>query len=144
MKTIYTEVRLLLGIDMKVIYGATPNLCERVGGWLPFYVHCESSGVHKIGGTWYQSHESGVYRTAAEATRAAMVMACDFSCDVAAVEGCVRCYVGGMESRHLVRQDDSSVTCGHCGRCVVSADEVNEYKATVASACLAMTNGQAL
>jgi hypothetical protein len=129
---------------MRVLYGATPNQCEQVGGWLPFYVHCESSGVHKIGGTWYQPHESGVYRTAAEAVNAAMVMACDFTCDVAAVDGCVRCYVGGMESRHLVRQDDSSLTCGHCGRCVVSADEVNEYKVTVANACLAMTNGQAL
>jgi|LakMenEpi03Aug12_release.lakeMendotaPanAssembly.Ray.scaffolds.fasta_scaffold520135_2 hypothetical protein len=129
---------------MKVLYGATPNQCESVGGWLPFYVHCESSGVHKIGGTWYQPYESGTHKTEADARNAAMVMACEFSCDVSPVEGCVRCYVGGMESRHLVRQDDSSVTCGHCGRCVVSAEEVDEYKASLSRACLAMTNGQSL
>jgi len=137
-------VILLLENGMQVLYGATPNLCEQVGGWLPFYVHCESSGVHKIGGTWYQPHDSGVYRTAAEAVNAAMVMACDFSCDVAAVVGCVRCYEGGYFARHLVRDEDSAVSCGHCGRCLVTVEEVNEMKASIARACLAVTNGQAL
>lgn len=131
-------------ITMRVLYGATPNQCEAIGGWLPFTVDCESSGSHKIRGTLYQAYASGVFEMAEQATQAAMQIACEDSCDVAAVAGCVRCYEGGYSARHLVREENSAVSCGHCGRCLVTVEEVNEMKASIARACLAVTNGQAL
>ncbi|TXH45876.1 MAG: hypothetical protein E6Q97_30715 [Desulfurellales bacterium] len=129
---------------MRVLYGATPNQCESVGGWLPFTVGCESSVSHKIRGTLYQPYASGCFQTAEQAAQAAMQIACEDSDDVAAVVGCVRCYEGGYFARHLVREEDSAVSCGHCGRCLVTVEEANEMKASVARACLAVTNGKSL
>jgi len=129
---------------MRVLYGATPNQCEADGGWIPITVDCESSGSQNIRGTLYQTYANGVFETAEQAAQAAMQIACEDSCDVSAVVGCVRCYEGGYFARHLVREDDSAVSCGHCGRCLVTVDEVNEMKASISRACLAVTNGQAL
>ena len=129
---------------MRVLYGATPNQCEQVGGWLPFTVDCESSSSYRIRGTRYQTYKSGVFQTAEEAAQAARLIACEDSDEVTEVVGCVRCYEGGWSGRHLVREEDSAVSCGHCGRCLVTVEEVDEIKASIARACLAMTNGRAL
>lgn len=57
-------------------------------------------------------------------------------------DGCVRCSAGGLEARHLVRNDDGSVSCGSCGRCLVSVEECDAIEGSLSRACLAVTNGQ--
>ena len=57
-------------------------------------------------------------------------------------DGCVRCSAGGLEARHLVRNEDGSVSCGSCGRCLVSAAECDAIEGSISRACLAVTNGQ--
>lgn len=58
------------------------------------------------------------------------------------LDGCVRCSAGGLEARHLVRNDDGSVSCGSCGRCLVLVADSNVIRDSISRACLAVTNGQ--
>lgn len=128
---------------MKVLYGVTPNLCEAVGGFVPFYVRCESTGK-KVGGTHYQPHSSGVYPNAEDAVDAARQLAIGWSDDVEFVEGCIRCW---GEERHLLRNDDGSVSCGCCNRVLRTAEVESAKKAiedSISRACLAVTGGQCL
>jgi hypothetical protein len=128
---------------MKVLYGVTPNLCEAVGGFVPFYVRCESRGK-RVGGTHYQPHSSGVYPNAEDAVDAARQLAIGWSGDVEFVEGCIRCW---GEERHLLRSDDGSVSCGCCQRVLRTAEVESAKKAiedSISRACLAVTGGQCL
>ena len=128
---------------MKVLYGVTPNLCETAGGFLPFYARCESSGK-KVGGTHYQPYSSGVYPNAEDAVDAARQLAIEFSDDVEFIQGCIRCW---GEERHLLRNNDGSVSCGCCKRVLRTAEveaSKRAFEDSISRACLAVTGGQCL
>jgi hypothetical protein len=128
---------------MKVLYGVTPNQCESVGGWLPFYVRCESTGK-RVGGTHWQPYSSGVYANSADAVDAARQLAIGWSDDVEFVAGCIRCF---DDPRHLLRNDDGSVSCGCCLRLLRTREEQESFSVlqeSISRACLAVTKGQRL
>jgi len=128
---------------MKVLYGVTPNECKEAGGWLPFYVRCESTGK-KVGGTHWQPYSSGVYPSSRDAVDAARQLAIGWSDDVEFVEGCVRCF---DDHRHLFRNDDGSVSCGCCKRLLRTIEVQRSCDAiedSISRACLAVTSGKVL
>jgi hypothetical protein len=128
---------------MKVLYGATPNECKEAGGWLPFYVRCESTGK-KVGGTHWQRYSSGLYSTSEDAVNAARELAIGWCDDVEFVEGCIRCF---GDHRHLVRNDDGSVSCGCCKRLLRTLEQQEALLAieeSISRACLAVTGGKSL
>lgn len=128
---------------MKVLYGVTPNLCESIGGFLPFYVRCESSGP-KVGGTHWQAYSSGVFTNTEDAVAEARRLAIGWSDDVEFVDGCIRCW---GDHRHLFRNDDGSVSCGCCKRLLRTVEvqqACNAIEESISRACLAVTGGKSL
>lgn len=128
---------------MKVLYGVTPNLCESIGGYLPFYVRMESTGP-KVGGTHWQAYSSGTFASTEDAVDAARQLAIGWSDEVEYTDGCIRCW---GDARHLVRNDDHSVSCGCCKR-LLRTGEVEQarlaFEESISRACLAVTRGQEL
>lgn len=128
---------------MKVLYGVTPNLCESIGGYLPFYVRMESTGP-KVGGTHWQAYSSGTFASTEDAVDAARQLAIGWSDEVEYTDGCIRCW---GDARHLVRNDDHSVSCGCCKRLLRTAEVEQSrlaFEESISRACLAVTRGQEL
>jgi hypothetical protein len=128
---------------MKVLYGVTPNLCESVGGVLPFCVRLESSGP-KVGGTHWQAYSGGVFANTEDAVAEARQLAIGWSDDVEFVDGCIRCW---GDARHLVRNNDHSVSCGCCKRLLRTPEQQETWLAieeSISRACLAVTGGKSL
>jgi len=102
---------------MKVYYGATANEYDAIPGWLPIVAVSE-----KIYGSTYCTYRSGVYTSKEDAVVAACRIAKDEHANhwdqLEYSDGCARCLSGLELARHLVREDDHSITCGHCKRCL--------------------------
>ena len=105
----------------EVLYGATPNMNQKVGGWMPFYVGW--SQVYKkrrVFGATYTDYPSGRFERREDAVSLAVQIARERSLEsreIIETTACHRCW-DEQDVRHMERQDDGSVACGNCGRTI--------------------------
>lgn len=105
----------------EVLYGATPNMNQKVGGWMPFYVGW--SQIYKrrrVFGATYTDYRSGRFEDRSRAVEAAKLQAAERSLEsreIIETTACHRCW-DEQDVRHMERTGDGAVICGHCSRLI--------------------------
>ena len=109
-----------MGVNRQILVGATPNENKEVGGWLPFVVAWNPvyGRMWSHGPTWANSRRGAFNRrnpAVVWARGIAKEHHANMDDEIVETPGCHRCW-DDDDPRHLLRDDQGDVVCGHCKR----------------------------